>query len=371
MQSNNPSKKMRVGVFFGGKSAEHEVSLQSAKNVLEAMNLDVFDPVLIGIDKSGSWHVKEMPKQLTKGHLTELSVVKNSASLSLLPGTGNIISTDSNQIIQSIDVAFPILHGPMGEDGSIQGFLELANIPYVGPGILGSAVGMDKDIMKRLLRDAGIPITPFRAFTSVGRKDIRAEEIFEELGVPVFVKPANMGSSVGVHKAATESELQNAITAAFKYDSKILIEKSIVGDEIECAILGNEHPEASAVGRIIPREGDFYSYDAKYIDESGAILEIPANLSKEMTDKARAIALETFQVLGCEGMGRVDMFITKSGEVIVNEINTIPGFTKISMYPKLWEESGISYGELITRLVNLAVERHERKSNFRSVVRDF
>lgn len=344
MESVNTSKKIRVGVFFGGKSAEHEVSLQSAKNVLDALDKEKFEPVLISIDKDGYWHVND-----------------SEASFSLLPGSGKLVSPDDQSY--DIDVAFPILHGPLGEDGSIQGLFELANIPYVGPGVLGSAVGMDKDVMKRLLRDAGIPIAPFRTFTN---QVVNAGEIFNEFGSAVFVKPANMGSSVGVSKATNAAELETAVALAFQYDTKIIIEQAVVGDEIECSVRGNEIIEASVLGRIIPRENDFYSYDAKYIDDNGAILEIPADLSEEVSIKARQTAIQTFLVLGCQGMGRVDMFVTKDGEILVNEINTIPGFTKISMYPKLWEASGVSYTQLITQLIELALERHAKRAQLKT-----
>lgn len=358
---DNSNKKLRVGIFFGGKSAEHEVSLQSAKNVLEALDPERFEPVLVGIDKTGSWHIQHAPARLESGALGELSAGSESSSLTLLPGKGDLVDTKSEQPVPALDVALPILHGPLGEDGTIQGFLELANVPYVGPGVLGSAVGMDKDVMKRLLREAGIPIAPFQVFTFANRHTIEAKAIFKKLGTPVFVKPANMGSSVGVEKAQTPEELKEAVDAAFSYDSKIVIESALEGDEIECAVLGNESPEASVVGRVIPREGDFYSYEAKYIDEHGAVLEIPAKISTEVSEEACRLAVKTFQVLNCEGMGRVDMFATKDDKVFVNEINTIPGFTKISMYPKLWEASGVSYSNLITKLISLAVERHERR----------
>lgn len=344
MESTTTTTKIRLGIFFGGKSAEHEVSLQSAKNVIEALDKEKFEPILVLIDKQGVWHLEG-----------------SDASLSLVPGSGQLVSSDGQTF--KIDAAFPILHGPLGEDGSIQGLFELANIPYVGPGILGSAAGMDKDVTKRLLRDAGIPVAAFRTFIN---DDIDSTHIFEELGSPVFVKPANMGSSVGVSRANNTEELKAAIANAFEFDTKIIIEQAIVGDEIECSIMGNDVIEASILGRITPRENDFYSYDAKYIDDNGAVLEIPANLPDEVSIKARQIAIQTFLTLGCQGMGRVDMFATKDGDVIVNEINTIPGFTKISMYPKLWEASGVSYTQLITKLVELAIERHARRSQLKT-----
>lgn len=352
--------KIRVGIIFGGKSAEHEVSLQSAKNVLEALDKTKFDPILIGIDKNGDWHLQATPLLENGGKSQALAVDVTLGSLSLAPNN-KTLALDTNGVPATLDVVIPMVHGPFGEDGTLQGFLELAGIPYVGPGVLGSAIGMDKDVMKRLLRDAGIPTAPFLAFTFAQKGTINAQDVFKRLGETVFVKPANMGSSIGVARAKSAAELAAAIDDAFTYDSKIVIEGAIEGDEIECAVLGNSQARASVIGRIVPRQGDFYSYEAKYLDENGAVLEIPAELPDSVARHARDIAIKTFQVLECEGMGRVDMFLTKAGRVLVNEINTIPGFTKISMYPKLWEASGLSYTGLITELIELALERHQRK----------
>jgi D-alanine-D-alanine ligase len=340
-------KKIRVGIIFGGKSAEHEVSLRSAKNVVEALDKSKYEPVLIGIEKSGKWQL-------------------GGKSVALLPeGGGKIESIEKHEghDDKKIDVVFPILHGPFGEDGTVQGLLKLANIPFVGAGVLGSAVGMDKDVMKRLLRDAGIPIGKF---VVAKEGDVPGyKKVTKELGSPVFVKPANMGSSVGVSKVKNEKEYREAIRKAFEYDRKVLVEENIEGREIECSVLGNEDPKASVPGEVIPRH-DFYSYEAKYIDENGAALEIPAKLPKSVVKKIQAIAIKTFRVLECEGFGRVDMFLKKNGEILVNEINTIPGFTSISMYPKLWEASGISYKELIDRLIQLALERFEKEQKLKT-----
>jgi len=361
------AKMIRVGIFFGGQSAEHEVSLQSAKNVLEALDKTKFLPTLIGIDKVGRWNIVDSDT-LNAGLSSHSLQNKSSAkSFTLMPGASNeVVSIPSPEMNSSIDVALPILHGPLGEDGSIQGFFELAGMPYVGPNILGSAVGMDKDVMKRLLRDAGLPIAPYRVLHDYEISTFTPSSILEDFGSPVFVKPANMGSSVGVSRAASVEELIAAVKTAFEYDTKILIEKAVVGDEIECGILGNTSPLASVIGKIVPREADFYSYEAKYIDEKGATLEIPADIPEDISAKARDIALSTFKALGCEGMSRVDMFLTKNNEIIVNEINTIPGFTQISMYPKLWEASGIGYSELITNLIELALERQHRRSRLKT-----
>ncbi len=321
--------KLKIGVLFGGKSAEHEVSLQSAKNVIEALDKVKYDVTPIKINKDGKFKF---------------------------------------EIIKNFDVIFPVLHGPFGEDGSMQGFLKLAGVPFVGPSVLGSAVGMDKDIMKKLLRDAKIPIGKFVTLT-VGDK-IHFVKLKRELGLPLFIKPANMGSSVGVSKARSESEFKNAIKEAFKYDAKIIVEEFIDAREIECAVLGNNHPVipmVSVPGEIIANE-EFYSYDAKYIKE-GSVAEIPAKLDRNTLKKIQELALKTFKVLNCEGMGRVDFFLKKDGTVLVNEINTIPGFTNISMYPKMWEASGLSLSKLLDRLIELAIERFQREQKLKTTVR--
>jgi len=317
--------KKKVGILFGGKSAEHEISLLSAKNVFDAIDKSKFDPVLVKIDKTGKWQVTD---------------------------------------VFQFDVVFPILHGPFGEDGTIQGFLKLADIPYVGTAVLGSAVGMDKDVMKRLFRDAGIPIGKFLS-VKYCEKQLSFAEAEAALGSPFFIKPANMGSSVGISKVRSEAEYTAALNEAFQYDTKIIIEEFIPGREIECAVLGNEEPAASLPGEIIPAH-DFYSYDAKYLDEKGASLQIPARLDEAATKRIQELAIKVFQVLCCEGLSRVDFFLKDSGEIIVNEINTMPGFTKISMYPKMWEACGVSYTALITRLIELAVDRFEKEQKLKT-----
>lgn len=359
-------KKMKVGIIFGGKSAEHEVSLQSAKNVIEAIDKDKYEPVLIGVDKKGKWLLADSSKFLLNSGNPKLIKLSNetSQSVALVPqSAGRIANLDTHESDKFIDVVFPILHGPFGEDGTMQGLLKLANIPFVGASVLGSAVGMDKDVMKRLLRDAEIPIGKF---LTCKEKDIPTyEDAVKNLGLPFFVKPANMGSSVGVSKVSEEKDFDKAIREAFKYDRKILIEENIKGREIECSVLGNDDPIASVPGEVISNH-DFYSYEAKYIDKHGATLEIPAKLSDEIIKKVQAFAVKTFKILSCEGLGRVDFFLKENGDVLVNEINTIPGFTSISMYPKLWEASGISYTELIDRLIQLALERFEKEQKLKT-----
>lgn len=362
-------RKLTIGILCGGKSAEHEVSLQSAKNIYEAIDREKFNPVLIGIDKNGRWlyrpHTKagdfidyaDDPKKIRlNANSVEAFLPAKSAGLLSIP-------EDPARSIR-LDVIFPILHGPFGEDGTVQGLLKLAEIPFVGPGVLGSAVGMDKDVMKRLLRDAGLPIGKFLVLRDWEPIPPFAE-ITAKIGCPVFIKPANMGSSVGVSKVDNEEAFRAAVNNAFGYDTKILLEENIPGREIECAVLGNEKPEASTPGEVKATK-DFYSYEAKYIDANGAVLEIPARLSREKENEIRSLAVKTFQALECQGLSRVDFFLKEDGAAIVNEINTMPGFTKISMYPKLWEISGINYTELITRLIGLAIERHNGEKKLKT-----
>ena len=359
-------KKINVAILFGGKSAEHEVSLQSAKNVFEAINKEKYNPILVGIDKKGRWLLNDSSKFLLNADNPRLIKLNQASdSVALVPQSNGKISNltrEENKI--QIDVVFPILHGPFGEDGTVQGLLKLANIPFVGASVLGSAVGMDKDVMKRLLRDAGIPIGEFIVFKSDDQIP-EYGDIKEKLGATFFIKPANMGSSVGLSKIHNESEYPEGIRKAFNYDVKIIIEEYIRGREIECSVLGNSDTIASVLGEIISSH-EFYSYEAKYIDENGAVLGIPAKISDEIKQRIQNLAVKTFKVLSCEGLGRVDFFLKDNGEIIVNEINTIPGFTRISMYPKLWEASGISYTELIDKLIQLAIERFEKEQKLKT-----
>jgi D-alanine-D-alanine ligase len=349
----------KAGILFGGKSAEHEISLLSAKNVFEAIDRTKFEPVLIGIDKTGRWLINDASQFLLNHDNPSLVKLNpNGKPVMVRPERNGMFSAEDTGGF-NLDVVFPILHGPFGEDGTVQGFLKLADIPHVGSGVLGSAVGMDKDIMKRLLRDAGIPVGKFTALKNHS-KIPSFSETEAELGSPFFIKPANMGSSVGIGKVRNEGEYSSAIQDAFKYDTKIIMEEFIPGREIECAVLGNEEPAASVPGEIITSH-DFYSYDAKYLDENGAVLEIPANIDEKAKKRIQELAVKVFVTLCCEGLSRVDFFLKENGDVIVNEINTIPGFTRISMYPKLWEASGIGYTELITRLIELAISRFEKE----------
>lgn len=364
----NMKKKIKVGILFGGKSAEHEVSLQSACNVIEAINKDKYDVVLLGIDKRGQWHLQDAAQFLLNASnpaTIALNTASASEALAIVPGSQatQSVSLTRQKPLEPLDVIFPILHGPYGEDGTVQGLLKLLDLPFVGAGVLGSAIGMDKDVMKRLLREAGVPTARFVVCHAADKAALDVNRIITTLGLPCFVKPANLGSSVGVSKAANEQDLRQAIEKAFCYDRKVMIEETIQGREIECSVLGNDNPIASVPGEVMTdmTRHQFYSYQAKYLDEHGATLQIPAHLPESVIQEVQQLAIKAFQVLCCEGMARVDCFLTPANRVIINEINTIPGFTQISMYPKLWEASGIGYPELIDRLIQLALDRYKRE----------
>lgn len=360
-------RKIRVGIIFGGKSTEHEVSLQSAKNVISALDREKYEPVLILIDKKGKWYRSAEANYLLHSESHKFIALNKRVAeeVAVVPGENRELLVIAQGEKQPLDVVFPVLHGPLGEDGTVQGLLKLMNIPFVGPSVLGSAIGMDKDVQKRLLRDAGILIAKFLTVKLEKKDSISFEQAKQKLGMPVFVKPVNAGSSVGISKVKVEGDFKKAVALAFEYDSKIIIEEGIEGREIECAVLGNEEPIASVPGEVKPNH-EFYSYEAKYIDENGAVLEIPAKLPKSIVKKVQETTVRAFKILECEGMARVDCFVAKDGRVLVNEINTIPGFTKISMYPKLWEASGISYPKLIDTLIQLALERSKREKRLKT-----
>lgn len=335
-------QRIRVLLVFGGQSAEHEVSIASARNVYAAMDDAKYDITLAYITKDGRWHLVADIEQLDGDHKALLPVL----------GSKHFIVEPGGMLVTP-EVMLPILHGPNGEDGSVQGLAQLLNIPIVGCGIVSSAVCMDKDVAKRLLVQAGLPVADFLVHRQ-GDATPDFSHVTLTLGNPVFVKPANMGSSVGVSKVHTEQEFVAALSNALKYDNKVLIEQAIVGRELECAVLGNEMPEASGIGEVRAPEG-FYSYDEKYSAESHTGLSIPADITDDEAQKIRAIALKAYRALECRGMARVDVFLTSEGAVFINELNTLPGFTNISMYPKLWRESGLGYAQLIDRLVGLAL----------------
>jgi len=385
-------KKLRVGVLFGGRSGEHEVSLLSAASVLEAINKNKYEVVPIGITKQGRWvtslHAEKLLRGGTTGagheHLRAGDPQATSTAAVLASGDGVIVppvpaagdlmpfETDSpvNPGPESVqvDVIFPVLHGTFGEDGTIQGLLELADIAYVGAGVLGSAAGMDKDVMKRLFKVAGLPmvkhVTVLRQEWQHETKSLQ-REIERKLGYPVFVKPANLGSSVGITKVHESSELAAAMDEAARYDRKIIIEQGVGGlrgkaRELECSVLGNDDAQASVVGEIVP-SAEFYDYRAKYLDEGSELL-IPAKIGRMQMKQVQQMAVAAFKAVDCCGLARVDFLMDpKSKKIYVNEINTMPGFTAISMYPKLWAASGVKYPELIDRLIQLGLERHRDK----------
>ncbi|WP_353213559.1 D-alanine--D-alanine ligase [Salinisphaera hydrothermalis] len=351
--------RTRVAVICGGASAEHEVSLQSARNIVAALDRERFEVSVIGIDKAGVWHAADPDDFVHHPDDPKRIALKSSdAALAIVPGreSGQIIDAETGRVALETDVAFPIVHGPTGEDGTLQGMLRAANIACVGAGVLASAAAMDKDITKRLLRDAGLAIAPFEVVTATDLPLDHAA-LTARLGSPLFVKPANLGSSVGVSRAASADELAAAVDLALTFDHKVLIESAVTGREIECAVLGNAEPEASTVGEVVVAEGGFYAYDTKYVDDTARVV-IPAELDADTIDAVRRVALATYRALDCRGLARVDVFVTPDDHVVVNEINTLPGFTRISMYPKLWAESGIAYPALVARLVGLALEQH-------------
>lgn len=357
--------KLRVGLVYGGRSSEHEVSRVSARSVMGAMNPDKYEVIPVGITKKGSWVVGALPESLSDNSAKAIPTLKENtgrAGLNCDPHSHGLVLLDKpdqgKQV--SLDVVFPLVHGNNGEDGSLQGFLELAGLPYVGCSVLSSAVGMDKTFSKRLFKHAGLKVGHFIEILRSNWRKKPADTITTieaEFDYPCFVKPVNSGSSVGISKAYDRKELTQAINLAAKYDRKILVEQFIEGREIEVSVLGNDEPIASVPGEIVPCN-DFYDYSAKYVDNKSELV-IPANISPELSKQVRELAIKAYKALDCSGMARVDFFLDKeTGSLVINEINSIPGFTQISMYPKLWEATGISYSELVDRLIELAIERH-------------
>jgi D-alanine-D-alanine ligase len=353
-------KRLRVGVLFGGRSGEHEVSLASAASVIRGMDLDKYEPVPIGITKDGHWLMGEGAAKL----LPDILKSGRRVMLTADPTESALIPLDRGAGAQRFDVIFPVMHGTFGEDGTIQGMLELSGLPFVGAGVLGSAIGMDKDIAKRLCQDAGIPVVPWIVVHRwQWEKDPGAVRVSieEKFGYPVFVKPATLGSSVGMTKVHNAEELGPALNFAAEYGMKILVEKAVTAREIEVAVLGNNEPQASVPGEIVPHR-EFYDYAAKYLEE-GTQLLIPADLKPAQVKKVQTLAVDAFRTLELSGMARVDFFLEKKGsKLYLNEVNTIPGFTSISMYPKLWEATGIPFRELVDKLIELAFEMHREKA---------
>lgn len=357
--------KINVAILYGGRSTEHEISLLSAQNIVAGLDRAKYQPVLIAIDKQGKWYYHGEEMQVTGGKDPKsIKLVTQASPILVSQNTDDhflthIVSKDQGA---HIDVIWPVLHGTFGEDGAIQGFAKLMNLPCVGPGILGSAVGMDKEVMKRLLRDEGIQSAPWVTLRKGEEKKYTYHEVSTILGSEIFVKPVNLGSSVGISLVCQDSDYEAAIHKAFLYDTKVLLEQRIRGREIECAILGNHNLIASVPGEVVVNK-DFYSFESKYVDESGATLHIPASLTQQEIDRIQNLAKRTFIALECSGMARVDMFLTEGGSLLINEINTLPGFTDISMYPTLLKHTGIGNKELIDRLIQLAIEAHNDYSS--------
>jgi len=371
-------KKIRVGVLFGGRSGEHEISLRSALTVMSAMDPARYEIVPIGIDHEGRWFLENNALKLLAQTTPDLGALSagdtpvtllphnDSRSLVPTPSRAGDLAPAQQNLGGPLDVVFPVLHGTFGEDGTVQGLFELAGVPYVGAGVLGSAIGMDKDTQKRILRDAGVAVVNYH---SIIRSDYeehpaRAKKFARELGYPVFVKPNALGSSIGISKVKRAGDLDAALRDAFQYDRKALLEQSCEGRELECAVLGNDRPDASTVGEIIVTHGhEFYSYESKYIDENGSEVRIPAKLPKSALNTIRKMAVAAFKALSLRGMARVDFLARRDlRKIYVNEVNTIPGFTSISMYPKLWEASGLPLPKLIDRLIQLALEDHRERA---------
>lgn len=360
-------KKLRIGLFFGGRSAEHEISVISARNIANALDKNRFEPVLVGITNSGKWIL--FPDATIPEDLKRVDDAKTSSwpavALAHFDKDQVGIVNLTNQQQFPIDVGFPIMHGPYGEDGSIQGLFRTLGLPFVGCGVLSSAIGMDKDVMKRLLAQAELPMARYVLLTEEHRPSY--ENLVREIGVPFFIKPANMGSSIGVFKIKSHDDFETKIKESFQYDTKVIAEEFIQGREIEVAVLGlGSQLVASPPGEIIPQH-EFYSYEAKYLDEKGAILKVPAELSQKEIKEAQDLARQTFVTLGCEGMARVDFFLSATGNFFINEINTIPGFTSISQYPMLMKLSGFTYPALIEKLVDLALEKRASEMKLKTV----
>jgi D-alanine-D-alanine ligase len=361
------SKKLKVGVIFGGRSGEHEVSLRSAESIINALDRNKYEVVPIAITKQGKWLSSSeatnlLPRAVIENADQQVAIFADPTERGLARFTRETVNGDRDPL----DVIFPVLHGTYGEDGTIQGVLEMADVPYVGCGVLASATGMDKVVMKRLFREAGLPIAEFTHFLRTQWENAPQEiegRVIDEIGFPCFVKPANLGSSVGISKAVDPKGLSEAVALAARYDRKIVVEKGVDGREIEVSVLGNDEPVASLPGEIVTQSTGFYDYKTKYIDDKGARLIIPAELEPERVADVQRLAIQAFQAVDGSGLARVDFFLERAtNQWIINEINTLPGFTSISMYPKLWEASGIGYGQLIDRLIELAFERHREKS---------
>ncbi len=349
------SKLFNVGILFGGKSVEHHISILSATNVVAALDRERFHPLLIGIDKDGKWYLcDEVSEGISSG--TPLSIC--------LDATAPYFKPEDGKAAFLLDIVFPVLHGTDGEDGSIQGLLQTMGLPYVGSDVAGSAMAMDKTITKKLLQASGIPVCPFLTFHIRNREIIDFEKVKKSLGVPFIAKPASLGSSVGVRKVDTEEQLDMSVEEVFAIDTQIIFESFVPGRELECAVLGNKSPRASAPGEIVLQgKYEYYTFEAKYEDKEATTLVIPADLDADTIEKIKHCSVLAYQSLGCKDFARIDLFLTHKGEVIVNEVNSIPGFTNVSMFPQLWEVEGISYTLLISQLIDLGLEKAALRDN--------
>ncbi|HEY5658491.1 MAG TPA: D-alanine--D-alanine ligase family protein [Myxococcota bacterium] len=352
--------KLRVGLLFGGRSVEHEVSIASAYSIFNALDPERYEVHVVAIDHAGRWHLSPAARP------PQAPIEGDEVRLPAVPGERVLLGATADAVkpLAQLDVVFPIVHGRGGEDGSLQGLLDLAEIPYVGSGVLGSALQMDKEVSKRLLHAAGLPVLPWisvRALELERNARAVARRAMEQIGLPLFVKPANLGSSVGISRAATADALEAALQEAARYDTKILIERAIAARDVEVALLGNDPVEASIVGEIRTKR-EFYDYEAKYVDEDTELL-VPAPISEPLSERLRAIAVEAFRVLEGDGLARVDFVVDRNTEeFFVNEVNSLPGFTDVSMYPQLWEATGLPYPALLDRLIELGMERYRRRS---------
>jgi D-alanine-D-alanine ligase len=354
------SKKKKVAILYGGRSVEHGVSVNSARNIFEYINKELFEPLTIGISKGGQWFLTPgVTKDIEQGKALGLILDAQRPGFTLLSSGDRI----------KADIIFPVLHGTDGEDGSIQGLIKAMDIPMVGTSVMGSAMSMNKIVAKRLMKEAGIPVTRFVTFHHSEKEKISLDKISAALGLPFMIKSSSLGSSVGVNKVKDADSFRTAVEEAFRYDDYLIAEEFITGREIECAILGNHPPQASLPGEIvISKNYEFYTFDAKYVDPDAVTIEVPAALKPDEAEKIRSISVAAYKALSCEDFARVDLFLTKDGRIYVNEINTIPGFTNSSMYPMMWNERGINFPDLISKLLDLAQERYDRGKR---IERDF
>ncbi len=344
------AKKIKIALIYGGKSVEHEISIRSAKNVAAQIDRNKFDVILLGISKKGVWFLNDsMESEIEQG---------SPVAISLNAEAPTLIDQKNNQTFL-IDVAFPILHGTDGEDGAVQGLFKALSVPVVGSGVLGSAVSMDKVISKHILRESGVPVANYLSISKSEQNTIRYSRVVAKLGLPFLVKSASLGSSVGVNKVKNETDFAKAIEEGFKYDSTIIMEQFIKGRELECAVIGNAEPKAAmACEVVLVKDYDFYTYTAKYLDNDAVRIDLPAKIEEKSMEKIRLTSIEAYKALRCEDFARVDLFLTQEGQVYINEINTIPGFTSVSMFPMMWQHMGLSYSELISELIKQCLDRN-------------